>query len=155
MQQRTPSFYADTSIFGGVFDAEFADASSRFLDLVKSGVYELVTSELVREELEAAPERVASLFAQVLPHCELAEIEPDALALRDAYLREGILTEKYMTDALHVAVASVARADLLVSWNFRHIVNFRKIPLYNAVNALHGYGEIEIRSPREVIYFDE
>lgn len=54
-------------------------------------------------------------------------------------------------DALHIALATVARVDVLVSWNFKHIVNLRRIHAYNAVNLKRGYPLLEIRSPREVI----
>jgi len=63
----------------------------------------------------------------------------------------GVVSENYLADALHVALATVTGCDLIVSWNFKHIVNYRKIQQYNAVNALHGYGSIAIYSPLEVV----
>jgi hypothetical protein len=87
----------------------------------------------------------------MLAYCETVEIGPDAFALQEAYLREGIVSEKYAADALHVALATVSNAKMIVSWNFKHIVNFQKIPLYNAVNKLKGYDSIDIYSPLEVI----
>ena len=65
-----------------------------------------------------------------------------------------MVTQKWANDAGHVAAATVAGADLIVSWNFRHIVHYDKIRAYNAVNLLHGYREIEIRSPLEVIDYE-
>ena len=82
---------------------------------------------------------------------DVAEISEEALELKDAYLATGIVTEQSADDALHVAIASVNGCSLIVSWNFRHIVHFEKIPLYNAVNTLKGYGTIGIFSPLEVI----
>ena len=61
------------------------------------------------------------------------------------------MTEKYLIDAQHIAIASVFKVDLVVSWNFKHIVNYKKIRLYNSVNLKNGYPLIEIRSPREVV----
>ena len=75
--------------------------------------------------------------------------EADALA--DAYLAHGILGPGSRSDALHVALATIGRVDVLVSWNFRHIVNLGRIRLFNAVNLEQGYGLIEIRTPREVL----
>jgi hypothetical protein len=71
--------------------------------------------------------------------------------LQNAYIKEGIVTEKFLPDALHVALATVSEASMIVSWNFKHIVNFQKIPLYNAVNTLKGYEHIAVYSPLEVI----
>jgi hypothetical protein len=82
-------------------------------------------------------------------------VTAEAVALRQAYLDAGIVTLKAVDDALHVALATVARCGVIVSWNFRHIVNYQKVPLYNAVNALHRYAALDIRSPLEVIEGEE
>jgi predicted nucleic acid-binding protein len=148
---RSLSVYADTSVFGGVFDDEFREASRAFIDAVKAGKFALVTSELVRQELEAAPQNVRGLFEELLPVADIAAVTAEVLGLQQAYLDAGIVSERFATDALHVALASLAGASMIVSWNFRHIVNFQKIPKYNAVNRLHACGEIAIYSPLEVV----
>ncbi|MBI4560022.1 MAG: hypothetical protein HY706_20715 [Candidatus Hydrogenedentes bacterium] len=86
---------------------------------------------------------------------ERLEVTDEVEVLADAYVAAGILSEASKNDALHVAVASVARADLIVSWNFRHMVNFQRIQLYNSVNLANGYGLIDVRSPLEVAYENE
>jgi len=149
--QSAISVYADTSVFGGVFDDEFKDASEAFVDAVTMGRFSLVTSELVRQEIMAAPEGVRRLFDDLLAVARIATVTEKAIQLQQAYLNAGIVSERFALDALHVAVATVANASMIVSWNFRHIVNFQKIPKYNAVNKLHGYGDIAIYSPLEVI----
>jgi len=143
--------YADTSVFGGVFDEEFDAASQAFFDAIRNEKFQLITSDLVRREIEAGPEKIVKLFHNILALAEIIEIGTDALKLQDAYIKAKIVTEKYATDALHVALATVSQASLIVSWNFKHIVNFEKIPLYSAVNVLQGYTEIAIYSPLEVI----
>lgn len=155
MTKRPVKVYADTSVYGGVFDEEFAEASQAFFDLVRRGEYILCVSEVVHQELSVAPENVNELFQEFLPVAQLLDIGPDALELQHAYITEGILTEKWYDDALHVALASVAECNVIVSWNFKHIVNFRKIPLFNAVNVLNGYRQIAIHSPLEVINYEE
>jgi len=155
MTKRQIRVYADTSVYGGVFDEEFAEASQAFSDLVRNEVYTLCVSEVVHQELSVAPEKVNELFQEFLPTAQLLDIGPDALALQRAYIAEGILSEKWYDDALHVALATVAECNVIVSWNFKHIVNFRKIPLFNAVNVLKGYRQIAIHSPLEVINYEE
>jgi hypothetical protein len=86
---------------------------------------------------------------------EIVDVTEAALELRSAYLEADIIGRKYADDALHVALATVSRCPLIVSWNFKHIVHQRKIPLYNAVNVLHGFSVIAIHSPAEVIEYDE
>ncbi len=90
-------------------------------------------------------------FNQMLSAVELIDISEEALRLRDAYLEAEIISSHWSGDALHVALATVARCSLIVSWNFKHIVHFEKVPLYNAVNVLKGYSNIGIFAPLEVI----
>lgn len=78
----------------------------------------------------------------------------EVVTLRDRYIEAGILTRARLNDAAHVALATVAEADLIVSWNFRHLVHFAKIRQYSGVNLTLGYKSIEIRSPKEVIHED-
>lgn len=85
------------------------------------------------------------------PLIELLLTVDAALTLRDAYLAAGVVTPRWANDALHVAVATVRGAELIVSWNFRHMVNYERIRGYNAVNLLHGYRTLDIRTPREVL----
>lgn len=70
--------------------------------------------------------------------------------LAAAYIEDGAIDARMRADALHIALATVARVDVLVSWNFRHIVNLKRIRAYNAVNLKSGYPVLEIRTPREV-----
>lgn len=146
--------YADTSIFGGIFDDEFKDETIAFFNLIKRGQFQLVTSSVVFREIEPAPEQVRQFFAEMMVYAELVEITPSALQLRQAYIDADIVTEKSMLDALHVALASVSRCSMIVSWNFKHIVHFQKIPLYRAINATQGYAQIDIYSPLEVINYE-
>ncbi|MCL4504815.1 MAG: type II toxin-antitoxin system VapC family toxin [Chloroflexi bacterium] len=147
--------YADTSVFGGVYDEEFQQPSQTFFAQVKSGQFVLVTSAVVQAEMIAAPPTVRRFFEEMLSLAEVTDITVSALELRDAYLQAKIVTPKYSDDALHVALATVAGCALIVSWNFQHIVHFQKIPMYNAINTLQGYQPIAIYSPREVIRYED
>lgn len=147
--------YADTSVFGGVFDPEFEVPSRKFFEQVRAGRFQLVISDIVNEEIERAPEKVRSWFVQHLAHSEAVRSDNPAEALRDAYLQAGIVTPKWAADAEHVATATVHRCRIIVSWNFRHIVHFDKIPLYNGVNLINGYDTLSINTPSEVISYEE
>jgi predicted nucleic acid-binding protein len=147
--------YCDTSVFGGVFDEEFAEPTLRFLDEVRAGHTELVVSTLVRDEVVDAPPQVQRLFAEMLALGEMLEVSEAASDLREAYLRAGVVTRRWAADALHVALATVAGCTVIVSWNFTHIVHIEKTPLYQAVNTLHGYPLVTICSPPEVIRYAE
>ena len=103
MTKRPIKVYADTSVYGGVIDEEFAETSQAFFGLVRNGDFTLCVSEVVHQELSVAPEKVNELFQEFMPTAQLLDIGPDALELQQAYISEGILTEKWYDDALHVA----------------------------------------------------
>jgi len=151
---KTKRIYLDTSVFGGVFDDEFSHSSQILFKQIKGDEFQLVTSVIVDEELIPAPKNVRNYFEEMLPLAEIVEVDERAIELRNAYLKTGIVLPKYSNDALHVALASVSSCTIIVSWNFKHIVHFDKIPLYNAINILHGYNQIAIYSPLEVIKYE-
>jgi hypothetical protein len=146
--------YADTSVFGGPFDDRFSEASNSFFEQVRWGRFQLVTSAVVRDEIAPAPQEVQSLFNDLFPSMEIVDLSREALELREAYVDAEIVAPRWAVDALHVALATIAKCSLLVSWNFQHIVHFHKIPLYNAINMLNGYPPIAIHSPMEVIDYE-
>ena len=143
--------YADTSVYGGVFDEEFAEPSRTFFDQVREGRFRLILSPVVRDELDDAPESVKELFDELRRLGETVDVTEEAVRLQEAYLDARIVGSKWEADALHVAIATVWQCRLIVSWNFKHIVNFQKIPLYNGVNLASGYGVVGIHTPQEVI----
>lgn len=153
--KKTIRVYADTSVFGGLFDEEFQEASRRFFDLIKAGDFRLVISSAVSDELYEAPEQVRGFFYDLAPHVEIVEIEDVAIDLQMAYLAAKIVGSRWETDALHVAMATVSDCRAIVSWNFKHIVNFRRIPLYNGVNMAHGYPTIGIHTPQEMLIYED
>ena len=152
----TTRVYVDTSVFGGVNDDEFAAPSRRFLARLKDGEFTIVVSAELLRELGSAPAAVKKELDDIPD--ELLEGVPVDLQvelLADAYVAAGVLGKASRSDAIHVAAATVAGADLIVSWNFKHIVNYDRIRKYNAINVLKGYRPLEIRSPAEVAYGDE
>lgn len=83
-------------------------------------------------------------------HLDVIKLTEEAQTLGAAYIKERIVTKKSQADTEHIAIATIAQVDLLVSWNFKHIVNYDRIRLYNAVNLKLGYKLLEIRSPRDL-----
>jgi hypothetical protein len=152
---RLQSVYTDTSVFGGVFDDEFTTASREFFDLVQRGRFELMVSDISRKEIASAPAQVRHFFDEMLPLLRIVPVDEEVLRIRDAYVSAGIVSERWADDAGHVAAATIGGADLIVSWNFKHIVHFDKIRQYNAISLLNGYHEIDIRSPVEVIDYED
>lgn len=144
--------YIDTSVFGGYYDPEFREVTRKLFAEIKAGRFWVLVSPIVVKELQQAPEAVRNLLLDLPDEVmEAVPLTEDAIALRDAYIAAGVVTKKSLDDATHIAIASVARADLIVSWNFKHIVHFDKIRGYHAINIREGYSQVPIHSPREVV----
>lgn len=146
--------YADTSVFWGMFDKEFAEPSKQLFAEIDARNFTLVTSAIVEAEIEPAPEKIRDFFYRYESVAEIVQVTQEALLLQQQYINSGVVTPKSAEDALHVALATVSQCTLIVSWNFKHIVHFDKIPKYNAVNTLNGHDHIGIYSPLEVISYD-
>ncbi len=85
---------------------------------------------------------------------EVIELTDDAINLALEYIKENVVGQTSYDDCLHIAIATVSRLDLLVSWNFKHIVNIKRIRGYNGINIKNGYPTIEIRSPKDLIDYE-
>jgi len=139
-------------VVGGVFDDEFRKASESFFDEVMSGEFVIVVSRLLRDELLLAPEQVRNYLDEFTGSMiEEVNAPEEALNLADLYVAEKVVGATSLADCQHIAIATIHRVDVLVSWNFKHIVNLKRIRGYNSVNLKHGYPMLEIRTPKEVL----
>jgi predicted nucleic acid-binding protein len=144
--------YLDTSVFGGCFDDEFSEESKELFEQIKNGKFKLVISPTTLAELDKAPEDVQKVLANLPPEqVEIIEYSDEIGFLRDEYVKAGVVGKASKADAEHIASASFAGVDFVVSWNFKHIVHYEKISGYQAVNLLQGYKSINIYSPKEVV----
>ena len=143
--------YVDTSVFGGYFDEDFSEWSVKLIEQFMIGEKIAVISDITEDELKNAPEKVRTLFYNIpAEQKELVKLTNEAKELANKYIKEKVVTKKSLLDAQHIAIATLNKVDVLVSWNFKHIVNYNKIRLYNSVNLKYGYPLLEIRNPREL-----
>ncbi|KAF0133515.1 MAG: hypothetical protein FD145_1242 [Candidatus Saganbacteria bacterium] len=142
--------YLDTSVIGGCFDDEFSAASLLLFRNFENNLYIPLISEITTGELENAPQKVKDKIIG-LKNLGIISVNNEMEILAKKYISNGIVTMKYAGDALHIAVATIIKADVLVSWNFKHIVNLKKIYQFNTVNLKESYGLLEIRTPQEVV----
>lgn len=143
--------YIDTSVVGGCRDEEFRAASIRLIERIRTGGALLVISDTTLAELAGAPPGVRRVIEDLPKGCiELIHQDEESEALAEEYIRLEVVPRRMLVDAQHIAVATIANVDVLVSWNFRHIVNLDRIRGFNAVNLRLGYPMLEIRSPLEV-----
>lgn len=152
--------YLETSVINFIFDKsnpKEKEITLKLFDDIKKGQYEAFISELVIAEIDKAPHDIAVNLRNAISEINLIEltISEEVKFLADKYEEQGIIPRKYRNDALHIAIATVHNLDVLVSWNFEHIVKVRTKKEVMGINLLMGYKEIEIYSPWEVAENDE
>ncbi|MFV0566152.1 MAG: PIN domain-containing protein [Flavobacteriaceae bacterium] len=147
--------YLDTSVFGGYFDDEFQKFTKPLFERINSGEFTIIFSTVLESELELAPEKVRKLVREIENEdAEFVEETDSAVELATEYLTEKVVGKTSYSDCLHIALATINQADLLVSWNFKHIVNIQRIRGYNSINIKNGYKQLEIRSPRDLMDYE-
>jgi len=148
--------YIDTSVVGGFYDEEFEKETKALFRRLEKGEVVFVISDLLREELEDAPANVKQLLDSYDENSlEKVVLTDEAKRLADIYIAENVVGRTSLNDCRHIAMATIAKVDVLASWNFRHIVNLARIRGYNGVNLKNGYATIEIRNPRELIVYEK
>jgi len=153
MRQR---IYIDTSVVGGYFDEEFKDATRELFKRFENKEIKFVVSNLLDLELLGAPKEVRELLYKFpVDNFERVELTEEAIILADTYIAEKVVGKISLEDCRHIALATINKVDVLVSWNFKHIVNLDRIKGYNSVNYRLGYPMIEIRSPKDLIHYED
>jgi predicted nucleic acid-binding protein len=148
-----PRVYIDTSVIGGCLDEEFREHSERLFADFETERLRAVVSNITIAEILEAPEQVRALLDRpALQKAQTVFLDEEAVSLAEAYIKERVVGEGNRVDAQHIAIATVQRVDILVSWNFQHIVKWSRIRAFNSVNLKYGYPQLEIRSPQEVYY---
>lgn len=152
MKQR---IYIDTSVVGGYFDEEFKEATSGlFLRLERKEIL-FVVSDLLDLELLDAPKKVRELLHKYpTSYFERVSLTKESIKLADHYISEKVVGKTSLEDCRHIALATINKVDVLASWNFKHIVNLDRIKGYNSVNLRFGFSMIEIRSPKDLIKYE-
>lgn len=109
---------------------------------------------MLETELEFAPEKVRNIvFSIESKYTEFVEETDIAIELATEYISENVVGKTSYPDCLHIALVTINQADLLISWNFNHIVNVERIRGYNSINIKNGYKQLDICSPRELMNY--
>lgn len=113
-------------------------------------------SDLTETELLSAPAKIRNYFKE-LPkeYLERVEVNDEILTLATKYISEKVVGLTSFDDCVHIATATINKVDILVSWNFKHIVNVYRIRGYNSINLRMNYPPLEIRSPKEIIEYED
>jgi predicted nucleic acid-binding protein len=152
---KIPTLYLDTSVIGGRFDEEFKGATRELFRQANLGLYQLFVSVVTESEIQNAPAEVQKLFIETFASAEqILPLTEESEKLARAYVTAGVVSPNYVDDARHVAIATVEQINLVVSWNFKHLANYRREMGFNGVNCLQGYRPVRILTPMELIYGD-
>jgi predicted nucleic acid-binding protein len=146
--------YIDTSVIGGYHDPEWMADTRLLWQQAQAGQWHLLTSIVAEAEVAHAPAKVRQVFAETFGPGSILDTCVEVEDLADAYMAAAVVPPKYVDDAMHVAMATVHGVLLIVSWNFKHLVNVRREDAFNAVNVLRGWPLVCIVSPNEIIHAD-
>jgi len=150
--KRKLRIYIDISVVGGFFDKEFETETKALFQRLENKEVIFVISEVLENEVRKAAPHIKELLSKYdKDYLEYVELTDEAEALANAYIAEGIVGIKHLEDCQHIAIATINKVDVLASWNFKHIVNYDKIVLYNSINLKYAYTTIEIRNPKDLI----
>ncbi|MDH5603768.1 MAG: hypothetical protein OEY51_07510, partial [Cyclobacteriaceae bacterium] len=140
---------------GGYYDDEFSADTIPFFERIAEEQIIVLVSEILEEELSDAPDFVKELFESILDgEIQYVNVTTEVEKLAETYIDEKVVGKTSFADCTHIALASINKADILVSWNFKHIVNIDRIRGYNSVNLKLGYPILEIRTPKEIFRYD-
>ncbi len=144
--------YLDTSVFSAYYDDRLTDRQMETGAFwARLSEFEVATSELAREELAQAPDSgQRAKFQELLKGFMVHPVTEEMKELARHYIGGGAFSPAMFNDALHVAVAVLTRQDVLLSWNFKHLVNRRRRARVNDVNVSHSLQMIEIVAPPEI-----
>lgn len=153
---KRPQLYLETSVWNFFFadDApEKRDITIAFFDKIKDGEYEIFISDIVIEEIGKADENKKRLLLE-----KISKVAPTRLTVNEQivelakkYIAEDVLPPNKIEDAMHAAVATVFEMDALISWNLKHLANFKKMEMINGINMKEGYAKrLELITPMEV-----
>jgi len=147
--------YLDTSVYGGYFDIEFSAWTKILFNQIANNEFLVLHSYLTNVEISYAPEQVQMLAKSVQnKNTESIEYSDKAIELASLYIKENVVGLTSITDCIHIALATIHNADVLVSWNFKHIVNVDRIRGYNSVNLIRGFQALDIRTPTEILNYE-
>jgi len=147
------TLYFDTSVVSAYYDARAKERQEATITFWKNIVpnYKVFISEVTVSELEDTKDgALKNRFKNLIKDMSILKLDNKSRALANAYINHGVFPEKYIDDALHVAIASYHDIYYLISWNFEHLVKVKTRKTVNLVNIIEGYKEIEIISPQEL-----
>jgi predicted nucleic acid-binding protein len=143
--------YLDTSVFSAYYDERTPERmwmTRNFWQILDN--HERLCSELTVEELNQAHSDLREKLLALTQNFTILKLTEEMKKLAERYVEEGVVPSKYFADALHIAAAVLGNADILVSWNFKHLVKRTTRLLVNYINIKEGLRMIEILAPPEV-----
>lgn len=144
--------YLDTSVLSAYFDDRDPTRQKVTQDFwPRLNEYEKYVSELVLEELSKMTDTVKKgAVLKLASDFQILELSDEVNVLAKAYIKRGLFPNRYFADALHLALASSNGINILISWNFEHLVKRKTRILANTINLELKYPQVEIIAPPEL-----
>jgi len=154
---KKPRIYIDTSVVGYLHQEsqpEKMGDTHKLWQKIKQGEYEVVLSQLMFDEISrTSNEEIKDIMLGFIAEIDYikSEVTHDVKEIAELIKKNHILTEKSADDCLHIGCAITSECDVIVSWNFKHLVNIKTINGVKAITALCGYKDMNIVQPTMLI----
>ena len=147
--------YIETSALGFYYDNRAPrerDAVRRLIEKLDGKNMMGLTSEVTIEEVQRAPASIANPLLRVIDKAglEVVQVTPEVARLAEVYLEAGVIPRTHPADATHVAAGVIHRADVIASYNLKHLASYRAVVLVNTLNRERGLRTIDIRTPEQI-----
>ena len=148
--------YIDTSVINGLYTEDaiwIKEATKSLFTMARKNNHSLYVPDFVIVEIERTPNPIKrKKLLKTINEYKLRKILviEKCEELAEIYIKHNIIPHRYLPDALHIAIATVHRIPVLVSWNFKHMVRHKTRVGVNSINEKYGYMQIDICSPEEV-----
>jgi len=149
--------YLDTSVISALFDEKSPEMMYWTQEFCKSKKdFNIFISDVVLTEIQETPDsQLRRNMSKEIEGMNVLEIDEKAEWLSNEYVRYGAIPGKYRRDAFHIGIATIHQIEVLLSWNYRHIVRRKTREIVRMVNALNGYAILDIMSPPEILRGEE
>ena len=144
--------YLDTSVISYLYQLDATERMEDTLEvweMFRNKKYDVYISNIVLNEISGCNEEKLNILLEYLNEIEYTVVETDenTVELAEKFIDFGILRQKSFDDCQHIAAAILAGCDIIISWNFKHIVNVKTVRGVKVITTLEGYKDLMIYPP--------
>ncbi len=152
--------YLDTSVISYLDQQDAPEKmkeTREVWDCLKTDKYDIYISDVVLDEISQCKENKQNILLSYLQQIKytVVRIDEGTIELAEKFVDFGVLKRKSFDDCRHIASAILSGCDVIVSWNFKHIVNIKTMRGIKVITTLEGYKDLLIYPPSALLEEEE